>query len=192
MIRKLLMPAVLALAACAVEPAPAPGPLDEEPPTEAQLIAEFAESLTPIWRRDVSRIGDDAALLERCLAEHADDGGDESCISTVDRACASEMGEDAAITTGGARRCYWRAIAAWERVLGGIEDGLRASLSGDELRAFEAAQSAWSLYLDSNVRALSAPYEGGSIQGVVAGEARARMLARRALELREFQRALER
>jgi uncharacterized protein YecT (DUF1311 family) len=183
------MLAGLALAACVVEPAP--DPLAEPTRSEAEAIAELAESLTPVWRRDVSRLDEDAARLERCLAEHDEDGREDACVSVVDDACEAEIGEDAAMTTGGARTCLWRAIAAWERLLGDLEDRLRAALKGAELRDFELAQSAWSLYLDANVRALSSAYEGGSIQGVVAGETRARMLARRALELREFERSRE-
>jgi hypothetical protein len=194
MLRSLCVAGGLALAACAAESGLPPlddsmdDPFDEQ--SESEALAQFAESLTPIWRRDLSRLDDDVAVLERCFAEHERDATQDACIPAVDRACAVEQGEDAAITTGGARQCYWRAIAAWERVAGAVEDRLRLALTGRDLAAFQAAQSAWSLYLDANVRALSAPYDGGSIEGVVAGEARARTLARRALELLEFERRL--
>ncbi len=157
-------------------------------------FAQDADEPAPMWRVDLSRLEDDLARLEGCfeLAGQFDDGaGEERCVGVVVERCRDEIGEDAATTTGGARRCNWRGIAAWEEALDDVLVALRAELAGEQRDALEAAQAAWDAYMLANVRARAA-HLTGPLGGVVAGGVRARMTAERAVELRAFRRETER
>jgi uncharacterized protein YecT (DUF1311 family) len=141
----------------------------------------------PVWRRDQTHLVGDLQRLQGCLASAEKRRADESmCFASVLNACLSDIGDDGAASTAAQRGCAWREIAAWERLLDTALAEARADLKDEALRDFEAAQADWNVYMLADVKAHGAPYEGGSLQGVVEARARARRVAERAVELRAF------
>jgi uncharacterized protein YecT (DUF1311 family) len=155
--------------------------------------APAAGEPTPLWRADLTRLADDVATLQSCFvsADQHNDALEEPCIGMVIGQCRHELGEEAAVTTAGARGCNWRELAAWEEVLDDALEALRAELEGGPLVDLETAQTAWEAYMVADVRAQAAPYDGGSLQGVIASDVRARLVAARAVGLRAFRRSLK-
>jgi uncharacterized protein YecT (DUF1311 family) len=86
------------------------------------------------------------------------------------------------------RQCAWRAIAAWEDEMAARLADLAGIAPADVL---EASQRAWEASMLADTRLASAPFEGGSLQGLVAGTARAEALTARTLWLARLRRDLE-
>jgi uncharacterized protein YecT (DUF1311 family) len=146
-----------------------------------------AEPAPPMWREDVTHLRDDVQAVEQCLASAAADAKRErACLDVIEDRCTKGAPMEEMTTTLFQRRCGWRAIAAWEDVLAGVQRSLEASLRPDERAPFARSAKAWTAFVDANVRSRSAEFEGGTLQGVVAGQVRARMTAERALELRSW------
>jgi uncharacterized protein YecT (DUF1311 family) len=139
---------------------------------------------------DLSHLADDVAQLQSCFvsANQHNDANETPCIGTAYSMCSVELDLQEFPTTGGARQCNWREIAAWEEVLDAALAELRAEMDGQELAQLDASQAAWEAFMIANVRAKSERFSGGTLSAVVAGAERARMVAERAVELRAFRR----
>jgi hypothetical protein len=141
----------------------------------------------PIWRQDTSHLEADLKEIRSCFvsaAQHTE-GVETQCADWPVSSCLAAAGEGAD-TTLAQRQCNWRAIAAWEEILKEAIAELTKEQRETERAAFETAQTQWQSYLDANVRAHAAVFEGGTLADVVAGRERARMVAERALEVRRM------
>lgn len=130
---------------------------------------------------------DERAAIEACLASaQGQDGPELRCVEVVQARCADGVTLEEASTTAFNRECAARAAAAWDAILGDTAAELDTLMEDNEREAFASAQQAWEAFVTANVRAHAERYAGGTLQAVVAGEVRARMLAERALELRRM------
>jgi Lysozyme inhibitor LprI len=123
-----------------------------------------------LWRRDVSHLAADRALVRACLER----GGE--CLRVVQQACVDDRETR---TPAEARICDWRAMAAWEDETAAMVADLRARLTGHDLVNFNASQRAWQTSMLADVRLGMDHFEGGSAAGPEGARVRARAEAQR-------------
>lgn len=138
-----------------------------------------------LWRRDTRNLAADTAAVQTCLG--ADDAGFDSCQYVVQQRCRPDP---ETWSNAAERMCQWRAIAAWEDVMTETVERVRRA-NGAAADAIDGAQAAWHASMIADVRMVSAPYEGGSMQGMIAATERARATAARTIWLEQFARSLE-
>jgi len=138
-----------------------------------------------LWRRDTANLAVDSAAVRACLT--VDGAGLDGCLNIVQSRCRPDP---ETWNSASERMCHWRAIAAWEDVM--AEQVVRVrTANGAAAASIDAAQTAWSASMIADVRMVSDPYEGGSMQGMIAATERARATAARTIWLVQFARALE-
>lgn len=138
-----------------------------------------------LWRRDTAHLAVDRAAVRRCLS--VDDAAYDHCLTVVQQRCAPDP---ETWNSASERMCQWRAIAAWEDVMVETVERVRRA-NGAAADAIDGAQAAWHASMIADVRMVSAPYEGGSMQGMIAATERARATAARTIWLEQFARSLE-
>lgn len=149
------------------------------------LSAEALAQPTELWRRDTANLAGDRAAVRACLS--IDDAGLNGCLNIVQSRCRPDS---EAWNNASERMCQWRAIAAWEDVMVELVERVRVA-NGAAAGAIDAAQAAWRASMIADVRMVSDPYDGGSMQGMVAATERARATAARTIWLEQFARALD-
>lgn len=138
-----------------------------------------------LWRRDATHLAVDRAAVRACLS--GDNAGFAQCLGVVQSRCARDP---ETWNSASERMCQWRAIAAWEDVMAETVERVR-SANGAAAEAVDGAQETWFAAMIADVRMVSAPYDGGSMQGMIAATERARATAARTIWLEQFARSLE-
>lgn len=139
-----------------------------------------------LWRRDTRHLAVDRAAVRACLRN--DDANLQHCLDIIQTRCAPANPD--MWNSASERMCQWRAIAAWEDVMAETVARVRAG-DGAAGAAIDGAQAAWHASMIADVRMVSGPYEGGSMQGMIAATERARATAARTIWLEQFARSLE-
>ena len=108
-----------------------------------------------------------------------------NCAGAHARACMNsrEDGE----TTVGMMQCSMEEASAWDERLNATYAALQAELDPGVFEALRDAQRAWIASRDADCALEISPYEGGSIQPVIAAGCELDLTAARALQLEEWQ-----
>jgi uncharacterized protein YecT (DUF1311 family) len=117
--------------------------------------------------------------LRTCLAEAAEP---QACRDVVARACFDRPGSE---TTLGSVRCAQEEEVAWDAARAEAEAELTRGLTELGAATWEGAAAAWAEWRDRQCAFEATIYEGGSLAKVVAAGCRARLVAERALYVRE-------
>lgn len=126
----------------------------------------------------------DIATLHACLAgRDVPDGEPRDCIGVVSRACADEMDDGGASSTGGMVTCSAREQSAWRGVLEAAVTELRARESATQLPLLDRALEAGEQWTRARCAYDASIYEGGSLARVVAASCWRDTIALRAIDL---------
>ena len=122
----------------------------------------------------------DRAVAHACLISSA------NCESLIQTTCLSGYSADEQ-SPALARRCDWRAMAAWEDEVLALLADVRGKLAGDDLKNLNDAETAWETSMLADVGLGMDLYSGGSLSGPVGAHIRARATALHAAYLYEIQ-----
>lgn len=108
-----------------------------------------------------------------------------NCVGGYAQACMNsrEDGE----TSVGMMQCAMEEASAWDDRLNATYAALQAELDPAVFEALRDAQRAWIASRDADCALEISPYEGGSIQRVIAAGCQLDLTAARALQLEEWQ-----
>lgn len=134
-----------------------------------------------LWRRDVTHLAADRALVRACLE------GGKDCVGVVQAGC---IGDPDMVSAAQERLCDWRAMAAWEDEMLATLTALRAGLSTRDRRNLETSQRAWEVSMLADVGLGMDAYEGGSLAGPMGAHIRARATAQREIYLEDMRSSL--
>lgn len=107
------------------------------------------------------------------------------CVGGYAQSCMNVSAEGT--TTLGMMTCTMEEVSAWNDRLDASFERLRGRLDPPVVAALETAQQAWTVSRDADCALEIAPYEGGSIQRLIAADCQLALTAERALQLEDWQ-----
>jgi uncharacterized protein YecT (DUF1311 family) len=163
------------------------------PSTLAACLAVLVAAQAPAWAEDKAPPKDRAALATCLDQAKAGAKSAESCIGTVQDACAKEPGNESNAAMSG---CIGREVAVWDERLNAA---YKAALAGDlasqkayrnggartltGAEVMRAAQRAWIGFRERKCSAARLPMEGGSGAALLGGSCFLQETARQAIWL---------
>src|SRR5476649_2806444 len=124
------------------------------------LAAPAAQPIE-LWRRDVSFLQGDRALIRSCLTSAETDEKLNTCIHVIRDTCLGPKSDEASSTSFVLRMCAWRGIAAWEDEMAITIAKLNSTLDSPGRARLAISQRDWKTSMLADVGLRSGIYRGG-------------------------------